>query len=118
AARNRVFLRRPNDSFGLAGMAVFALAVIGYPLLAILFGRPWTQAAGVGIAPDPTVLAPRGGLSAATRPHRQLLAPPLLWRAYSGATLWTMESPDAALLPAAAALAIVLTAWKARSQVT
>src|SRR5262249_51299457 len=30
AARNRVFLRRPNDSFGLAGMAVFALAVIGY----------------------------------------------------------------------------------------
>jgi hypothetical protein len=32
----------------------------------------------------------------------------------NGATLWTMRSPEALVLPAAAILALALTAWKAR----
>ena len=114
AARNHLLLRRPGDGFGRAGVALFALALIGYPLLTILFHRPWMQAEVFGIAPDPTVMATLGIVAAAARPHWQLLVLPLIWCAYSGATLWTMESPDAALLPAAAGLAIVLVAGKGR----
>src|SRR5262249_37381564 len=116
AVRNRLALRGPTDGFGQAGMALFALALIGYPLIGVMFGRPWMQAEVFGIAPDPTVRAPLGVVAAAIRPHWELLVLPLIWCAYSGATLWTMESPDAALLPVAALLAIVLAVWKGRSR--
>jgi hypothetical protein len=99
-------------------MALFALALIGYPLLALLFGRPWIQAEIFGIVPDPTVMATLGIVAAAARPHWELLVLPLIWSAYSGATLWTMDSPDAALLPVAAALTIALNGWKGRSPPT
>jgi hypothetical protein len=115
AVRNRLVLRGPGDRFGRAGMALLGLALIGYPLIGILFGRPWMQAEVFGIAPDPTVMATLGVVTAAVRPHWELLALPLIWCAYGGATLWTMESPDAALLPAAAILTIVLAVWKSWS---
>jgi len=49
---------------------------------------------------------------AAQRPHWELLVIPLLWCAISGATLWTMESPDWMIMPVAGGLALLLTAWK------
>ena len=37
---------------------------------------------------------------------------PLIWCAISGATLWTMEAPDAWIMPTAAALALFLAGYK------
>jgi hypothetical protein len=59
------------------------------------------------------VVATLGVLVAADRPRWELLVVPLLWCAVGGATLWTMQSPDALLMPAAALLALALAAWKA-----
>jgi hypothetical protein len=77
-------------------------------------GRPWLQAELFGVAPDPTAIGTLGVLVTAQWRHWELLALPLLWCAVSGVTLWTMQSPDVLVLPAAAALALLLTAWKSR----
>ena len=69
-----------------------------------------------GIAPDPTVVGTLGVLLAAERPHAALLVIPVARCAISGAPLWTMESPDAPLLPAIAALVVGRTAVKAWRQ--
>ena len=86
-------------------LLVFALAV--YPSIGIAVGRPWTQAEVFAMAPDPTALGTLGfALLAPTAGRRWLLlAIPLLWCAISGATLWTMEAPEAPVLPAARSLA-------------
>src|SRR5438477_416793 len=51
-------------------------------------------------------------LLAAARTRWELLVIPLIWCAISGATLWTMEAPDAWVMPAAAALALLLAGYK------
>jgi hypothetical protein len=89
---------------------VYALAI--HPLIAPLSGRPWTQAEIFGLAPDPTVIATLGVLVAAARPNWLLLILPLLWCIISGLTLWTMESPEAPLVPLAAAVTLGIAAWK------
>ncbi len=71
------------------------------------------QAEVFGVAPDPTVVATLGVLVATDRTRWELLVVPLLWCAISGATLWTMQAPDALLMPAAALLTVVLAGWKA-----
>jgi hypothetical protein len=109
----RLRLRPIADRLGGAGLAIFLFALIVQPLIGPLAGRPWAQMEIFGIAPDPTVVATLGILLAAERPHWGLLVIPVVWCAVSGATLWIMQSPDALLLPAAAALGLVLTAWKA-----
>ena len=106
-------LRPFADRVGVAGMAMFVFALALYPLIGRLAGRPWIQSEVFGIAPDPTVVATLGVLVAATRPNFLLLVIPIAWCAVSGATLWTMGSPDAIVLPLAGVLAIVLTAWTA-----
>jgi hypothetical protein len=93
-----------------ACILLFALAV--GPLLAPLAGRPWAQAQVFGVTPDPTAIATLGILTAARRAHWGLLAIPLVWCAVGGATLWTMQAPDASVLFAAAMLAVMLAAWK------
>jgi hypothetical protein len=92
-------------------LVIYALAV--HPLIAPLTGRPAMQAELFGIAPDPTVIATLGVLLVAVRPHWHLLVVPLLWCLISGLTLWTMESPEAGVVPALAALAAAITLWKA-----
>ena len=116
----------PARSLGLA-LLLFALVV--QPALGVLLGRPWQQAEVFGLAPDPTVLGTLGVLLLLT-PHRAatcaaaprrparawLLWPiPLLWCAVSGLTLATMQAADAPLLPAAALLAVVGAAWRAKA---
>jgi Family of unknown function (DUF6064) len=60
------------------GLALLAAGVVAYPLLlAPLFGRPWTQAEIVGIAPDPTAVATVGALLLANGRITWLLALPL-----------------------------------------
>jgi hypothetical protein len=92
---------------------VYALAI--HPLIAPLSGRPWTQAEIFGLAPDPTAIATLGVLVAAARPNWLLLILPLLWCIISGLTLWTMESPEAPLVPLAAAVTLGIAAWKTLS---
>jgi hypothetical protein len=111
--RNRLSLRPPRDLAGAAGLCLFVLALLAWPLIAPLLGRPWLQAELFGVAPDPTVVATLGVLVAADRTRWELLVVPLTWCAVGGATLWTMQSPDALLMPAAALLALVLAGWKA-----
>jgi hypothetical protein len=108
--RLRFEIRNIAAKIGLA-LVVYALAI--HPLIAPLTGRPWTQAEIFGLAPDPTAIATLGVLLATDRPRWHLLVLPLLWCAISGLTLWTMESPEAAVVPALAALSGMLAAWKA-----
>lgn len=61
-----------------AGLAVLLLAVAAWPLLPLVFGRPWPlQAEAFGVLPDPTALATLG-LLLAVPPRRRALAA-LLW---------------------------------------
>ena len=71
---------------------------------------PWIQMEIFGLMPDPTVAATLGALLTMRRAPWSLLVIPLLWCALTGATLWTMEAPDALLMPAIAVLTIGLTA--------
>jgi hypothetical protein len=88
------------------GLYVFALAI--QPLIGPFVGRAWGQMEIFGLAPDPTVVATLGVvLWAAPRPRWALLPIPLAWCAVSGATVWTMGSPDAWVMPAAGILTFV-----------
>jgi hypothetical protein len=87
------------------GLLLFALMVL--PLMGPLLGRSWTQAEVFGMAPDPTALATLGALLfAGVRPVWGLFPIPVAWCLISGATLWAMESPDFAVVPLAALLAV------------
>lgn len=103
-----VLLLRPTfrpgrDPVGILGVALFVSSLALYPLLAPLLGRGWRQSEIFGVAPDPTVLATLGLLLVAEGPPRWwTLAVPLLWCLISGATLWTMGSPEAWILVLAA----------------
>jgi hypothetical protein len=110
---DRLAPRPASDPFGAAGLVIFVFALALQPLIAPLVGRPWAQAEIFALAPDPTVLATLGLLVAAERPHWNFLAIGCIWSSISGGTLWTMQSPDAFLMPAAAVLALSLTIWKA-----
>ena len=96
-----------------AGMALVAWALIGQPLLGLTLGRPWPQLEVIGIAPDPTMIAMLGWLTLVRAPGRGgrvilrcLWAVPLLGCAASAATLWTMGSPQAWVLPVAVGVAV------------
>jgi hypothetical protein len=110
--RDRLRFRPSSDFIALAGLCIFLFALFVHPLIGPLAGRAWLQVELFGVAPDPTVVATLGVLLAAQRTRWELLVIPLLWCAISGATLWTMESPDAVVMPVAAALAIVLGSCK------
>ena len=89
------------------GFALTAVGVLAYPFVAVIAGRDVSTSEVFGLAPDPTVLATLGvALWAWHRPRLVLLPVPLAWCAVSGATLWTMGSPEWWLLPAAAVLSI------------
>jgi hypothetical protein len=89
------------------GLAVAASGVLAYPLASIALGRGIAAAEVFGMAPDPTVFATLGILVLAAPAARLALLPiPLAWCAMTGATLWTMGSPEWWLLPAAAVLSI------------
>lgn len=110
--RDGLRLRRACDAATIAGLGLFCLAIFAWPLIGLSLGRPVVQAEVFGVAPDPTVAATLGVLLNAERTRWELVVIPLLWCAISGATLWTMQSPDALAMPAAALL--VLAGWKGR----
>ena len=114
----------PSVSGRRWGLVLFAFAVLAYPWLGLLFGRPLAQAEVFGIAPDPTALGTLGVLLLTSRSGDTIVARravalalpiPLLWCGASGATLWTMEAPEAPLLPVLAAIAVAVAARSARA---
>jgi hypothetical protein len=111
--RDRLRPLAPARPAAAVGACLVAFAVVIQPLPGpLLLARPWSQAEVFGVAPDPTIVATLGVLTAAERPQWHLLILPLAWCAVGGATLWTMRSPEAPILPAAAAVALALAAWK------
>ena len=114
--RNRLFLRPDRDLAGRAGLCIFLFALLVQPLIGPLAGREWVQVEIFGIAPDPTVIATLGVLLMADRALWELYVIPLIWCAISGATLWTMQSPDALVMPVVAVLVLCLTVWKPLSR--
>lgn len=102
---------------GTVGVALFGCSLALYPMLAPLLHRGWRQAETFGVAPDPTVVATLGLLLlAAGRPRRGLLAVPVLWCLFSGATLLAMGSPEAWILLGAAILPVGASIWPGRSR--
>jgi hypothetical protein len=108
--RDGLRLRRGRDAATMTGLGMCGIALFAWPSIGWLLGRPMVQAELFGVAPDPTVVATIGIILAAQRIRWELLIVPFIWCAISGATLWTMQSPDALLLPAAALLALAVAA--------
>lgn len=80
------------------------LAVLLYPLVAPLAGRPWDEAEMVGLMPDPTAIATLAILAASRGGVRwAFMIVPLFWLALSAVTLHTLGSPDF-FVPAVAVL--------------
>jgi hypothetical protein len=117
AAGQGLSFARPRGAVALAGLALFAVALVLYPLIPLLMQRPWQAAEIFGIAPDPTVIATLAVLALAGGALRFLLMIiPAAWCVITGATLWTMSAGDFFVAPAAALTAIVVTilSWRSR----
>ena len=112
--RNDLSFESPSAAPYRVGCAVILFALIVQPLVGPLLGRGWTQVEVFGAAPDPTAAATLGFMLAARgRTCWVLWMIPVSWCALSGAVLWTMESPDAFVMPAAALLAVTM-GWRAK----
>ena len=112
--RNALSFESPSAAPYRIGCAVILFALIVQPLVGPLLGRGWTQVEVFGAAPDPTAVATLGLLlTARGRTSWMLWTIPVLWCVLSGAVLWTMESPDAFVMPAAALLAVTI-GWRAK----
>jgi hypothetical protein len=89
----RIVLSPPRGTGFWIAVALVAVAVVGYPLLAPLAGRPWTTAETFGVTPDPTAIATVATLVLVRgRVRWLLLIVPLLWCAITAATLWALAA--------------------------
>ncbi|HLT79329.1 MAG TPA: DUF6064 family protein [Ferrovibrio sp.] len=89
------------------GWGIVVFAIVAHAMLPLLLGRPVLQAEVFGIAPDPTATATLGALLAMHLIRWELLVLPLLWCVITSLTLWTMDSPEAFVMPVIALLAIL-----------
>ena len=105
-ARRIVLWPAAGREFRIA-LALIAIIVVGYPLLAPLNGRPWATAEVFGVAADPTGLVTIAVLALVRgRIKWVLLVIPLLWCLFTVLTLWAMRSPEAIVVAGAALLAL------------
>jgi hypothetical protein len=88
------------------GLALYVFALLLYPLLAVLFGRGWSQSELFGLAPDPTALATVGLLLMSSRIGLVLLPIPLLWCVTAALTLFALSAPEVWIMAAGAILAL------------
>ena len=75
-----------------AGIGLLAAAMLAWPILTLLDGRPWREAEVFAVAPDPTAVATLALLALAARGRwtALLCVVPALWLALSALTLFTM----------------------------
>jgi hypothetical protein len=107
--RGNLVLDPRADALRRAGLAIFLFALFIQPLFGLLFGREWRSMEVFGVAPDPTAVATLGVLlTTAGAAQWGLLVIPLLWCLFSGATLLALESREAWVPLAAAALVLSL----------
>jgi hypothetical protein len=114
--RDKLRLNRVMGLISVATSALLATAVIAYPLLAPLAGRPWTAAETFGIFPEPTALATLAVLAGVSRGGPLLMIIPLLWCALASQVLWLLGSPDFFVLAAAALAAVLLGVMRRRGE--
>ncbi len=115
-----IWIARPGSPWRLragpgwargVGLMLLAFAVLLQPWTGLAFGRPWQQAALLGLTPDATAVGTMGmllvlahGRSAAAGALPWVL--PLLWCMVSAATLWTLGAPETFVLPGLAIVAV------------
>jgi len=87
--RNRLALVAVNRPRVIIGVGVLIIALVFYPLIALLSGRSWLEFEMFGLAPDPTVLATLAILLLYRAP-KVLYAIPVIWVILSGVTLFVM----------------------------
>jgi hypothetical protein len=113
--RGGLRFRPRRDAAGVVGIVLFVSCLAGYPLLAPLMGRGWTQAEVFGIAPDPTVAATLGLLLLVEgAPRWGLLVAPVVWCVIAGATLAAMGSLETWIMLPAAPLGIAAAIVRGR----
>jgi len=96
-------------------IALVAIVIVGYPLLAPLTHRPWATAETFGVAPDPTALATIAVLALVRGATRWLLLIiPLAWCSLTVLTLWAMKAPEAIVVAAIVVIALLLGSTRAR----
>ena len=116
AIREKLRLAPVMGLISVATTVLLATAVIAYPLLAPLAGRPWTAAETFGIFPEPTALATLAVLAGVSRGGPLLMIIPLLWCAPASQVLWLLGSPDFFVLAAAALAAVLLGVMRRRGE--
>lgn len=102
-------LTPPIGTLAKLALGLALLALLAFPTLAPLGGRPWTQAELFGLAPDPTVAFTFGALLL-WRAAWPLWIVPLLWCAVTGATLMELGSGQAWVLPLTGLVALAVGA--------
>jgi len=96
AIGRRIVFERASGRMSWLAIALVAVVVAGYPLLAPLTGREWTSAEVFGVAADPTALATVAALVLVRgRVRWVLLVVPLAWCVFTALTLRAMKSPEA-----------------------
>ena len=101
-----ITLNKAKAIFVGSGIIGFALFI--QPFTMMLLGHSWKQAELFGITPDPTVTATIGILLlSTTRKNWWLMIIPVLWCFISAATLWVLESVNAAVMLATGLLVLV-----------
>jgi len=90
---------RPGLSFeprsparSVLGLGIVAVALLAWPLLGLMLGRPWAQAESFGSFPDPTAIATLGFLTLAPRAPGWLIVIPLAVSALGLAVAWALQA--------------------------
>lgn len=111
AARNGLEFREARGVLAWCSLTLAVAAILGYPLLAPLMGRPWVGAEVFGIAPDPTAAATLALLAFLRRGGGWLMIVPALWCALSSGILYLLGTADffVPIAGAVTAIALVIT---------
>ncbi|NNJ93403.1 MAG: hypothetical protein HKP57_01485 [Halobacteria archaeon] len=88
--RNRMARIATSRPRVIIGAGVLCIALVFYPLIALITGRSWLQFEMFALAPDPTVLATLGILLVYKSP-KVLYVIPVMWVILSGMTLFVMQ---------------------------
>ena len=90
---------RPGLSFeprsparSVLGLGIVAVALLAWPLLGLMLGRPWAQAESFGSSADPTAIATLGFLTLAPRAPGWLIVIPLAVSALGLALAWALQA--------------------------